>query len=558
MRPFPPEVVAAHRASGAWGARGVFDVFAANAAAAPGRVALIDAPNRGAIAHGVPLRLTYAELSARVLGLAAALHRAGLRAGDVLLVQMPNLAELVALYLAAARQGIVISPVPVQYRHGEIVPIIEIARPAAFCSVARSGRASLIELFRAHVAFDGPVFGFGDGVPAGTTDLGPAFAPVAEPPPAAADPDALFSICWTSGTEGRPKAVPKTHNNWLCSARTAVDAGWLPAGGVLLMPFPAVNAAAIGGLLMSWLGAAGTLVLHHPFDLDVFLGQIGAERVGYTLAAPALLSAIADRLEAAPGAVDLSSLRAVGVGSAPVDPALIRRFESLVDAQVINIFGSNEGVQLASDRHVAADPGQRARLFPRDGDAAWRPVSRTANGARFRLLRTDAPVEVTEPGEAGEMVIAGPPVFPGYLSGGGFERGRFTEDGWFRTGDLFEIEPGGEAIRFVGRARELIVRGGMKIAPSELDAALAAHPDVQEAAVAPWPDARLGERVCAFVVPRAGRSVTLEALCAALDAAGVARFKWPERLVLIEALPRNALAKVQRVDLARMAAVPEG
>lgn len=533
-------------------------LFTANAAEAPEHLALIDAPNRAVIADGPARRLTYRELEREVAALAHRLTAAGLSPGDVLLVQMPNVAELIMLYLAAARIGVVMSPVPVQYRHGELGPIVAALRPRAFCTVTRCGKADLLAEFRNHVRFDGALLAFGSHVPDGAVDLGRdgGISTTGLPPPP--DGEALFSICWTSGTEGQPKAVPKTQANWLNSAANATNAGWLPRGRALLMPFPAVNAAAIGGLLMSWLGNAGTLVLHHPFDLDVFLSQIAEERVAYTLMAPALLVSVADRLEARPGALDLTSLVAVATGSASVEPAVLARFEGLIGAQVINIFGSNEGLQLVSDRAGIPEPERRARSFPRVGDQTWRPGSSTANGARFRLLTPGTEQECTTPGEPAEMVIAGPPVFPGYMTPDGLDRRRFTSDGWFRTSDLFEIDADDPSVmRFVGRAREIIVRGGMKIAPAELDAALARHPAVREAAVAPYPDERLGERVAAFVVARPGPVPTLDDLCAALGDQGIARYKWPERLILIDALPRNPLGKIQRKELAARAAAED-
>ena len=559
MMPFPPELRARYRAEGAWGDRTIHDVFAAHAASSPGRMAVVDAPNRAQFAEGAARRLTYAALAAMVERLAATLWLAGLRRGDVMLVQMPNQHELVALYLAAARLGIIVSPVPVQYRQGEIVPIVRAARPRAFCGTARAVRSHPIALFRDHVAreagFDGLIMGFGESLPEGTLDLAQAMAAVPDPaavlaaaPPAC--PDELFSICWTSGTEGRPKGVPKTHNNWLCSAPNARLRGWLPEGGAMLAPFPLVNAAAIGGLLMSWLGAGGTLVLHHPFDLDVFLAQIADEQVVYTIAAPALLASIAERL-ARGGMPAIPSLRAIGTGSAPVDPALLARIEAALPVQVINIFGSNEGLQLCSDRGATPDPERRARTFPRHGDQDWRPGSTTANGVSFRLLHPMEDRPVTGPGEAGEMAIQGPSVFPGYLGEAEGTRPGFTPDGYFRTGDLFEAL--GDAIRFVGRQKELIVRGGMKIAPAELDALIARHPAVREAAVAAWADPRLGEKVCAFVVLRPGQALALGELGEFLERQGTARFKWPERLVVLDALPRNALAKVERRRLSEMA-----
>ncbi|MBN9527083.1 MAG: acyl--CoA ligase [Alphaproteobacteria bacterium] len=542
MVPFDAATVAAYRAQGLWRDQTLHDVFAANAAANPGRLALVDAPNRAAFAHGEPRRFDYAGLAALVDRLAAVLLGQGLARDDVMLVQMPNIHELIVLYLAAARLGVVVSPVPVQYRHGELGQIVETLRPKAFCTTAR-----FAGLFLDHVPFSGRVLVFGPGAPTGAVCLDEATGdPVlldAAPRPGADD---IVTICWTSGTEGRPKGVPKTHNNWMSSGRGLPRAARLQPGDVILVPFPVINAASIGGLFTPWLGTGGTLVLHHPFDIDVYLGQIRDEGVHYTIAAPALLTAI---LQKGGDGGRLGRLRVLGTGSAPPDPWMMRRFEERFGIPVINFFGSNEGILLCADADMIPDPETRARLFPRVGDDSWPGHGETVNGGAIRLVDAETGERVTTPGRVAEMRINGPSLLPGYYRPDGFERSGFDDDGFFRTGDLFEITADGGHIRFVGRSKDLIVRGGMKIAPAELDALLSSHPKMREAAVASFADERLGERVCAFVVPKAGEQVTLDDLCAFLEEKGLARFKWPEKLVVMEALPRNALAKLVRSQL---------
>jgi non-ribosomal peptide synthetase component E (peptide arylation enzyme) len=231
--------------------------------------------------------------------------------------------------------------------------------------------------------------------------------------------------------------------------------------------------------------------------------------------------------------------------------------EALLGLHVLNLFGSNEGILLCSDRRAMPDPALRASVFPRAGDDSWDPAGRTANRARLRLVDPETGERITSPRRIGEMRVEGPSIFPGYFTGASLDRSGFDADGFFCTGDLFEITDGleaGGALRFIGRRKELIVRGGMKIAPVELDSLIATHPLIAEGAVAAWPDDRLGERVCAFVVLRPGATLSLDDICAHLDAAGAARFKWPERLVVLDVLPRNALAKVQRALLTKMLA----
>lgn len=553
MGPYSAQTISDYRKAGLWGADSIPVLFERNAVATPDRTAVVDPANRSALTDGQPRRLTYAEMLRAVDGLAETFRADGIGSGDIVLAQMPNIHELTVVYLAAASIGAIVSPVPVQYRSRELAAIVRLVAPRAFCTVTRFGKTRLAEQFLAGTDFDGILYASGAGLPDGARDLATAMAGTGTPLTGRnGDPDSLFSICWTSGTEGQPKAVPKTHSNWLCSSASASEASRLEEGDALLVPFPFVNAASIGGLMMPWIRIGGTLVLHHPFDFDVFLDQIVAERVRFTIVAPALLASILQRDTDDRVARALALVRAVGTGSAPPDPSHVAAFEQRFDISVTNIFGSNEGIQLASSRAAVPDPVIRSRLFPRSGDTSWNDHERSANGCRFKLVDPQTGQPVTVAGKAGEMRIAGPSVFPGYYSPDGYDRSMFDADGFFRTGDLFEIfGEGADAryIRFVGRSKELIVRGGMKIAPAEIDALLASHPDVAEGAATAYFDDRLGERVCAVVVPIAGRTVTLGSIVAHCEREGLAAFKWPERLVIVEALPRNPLAKVQRAVL---------
>jgi acyl-CoA synthetase (AMP-forming)/AMP-acid ligase II len=560
MVPFAPETIARYARNGQWGTDTFFALFAANAAATPGAVAIADPPNRPALVGGDLERLTYREALRRVEAVATLLHRNGLRTGDVMLVQMPNVNELILLYLAAARAGIIVSPVPVQYRHHELAYIVSTLAPKAYCSVARLGEAKLIDFFRDAADFHGTVFGIGEDLPHGVVDLRAAWKDgVARGnlPPPATDPNAVFTICWTSGTEGRPKAVPRTHNNWLASAEWTLRSMQARRGDAFLAMFPFVNAAAFGGLMAPWLKVGGSLALHHPFDIEVLLRQLADEGITYTLMAPALLASILHRAESGDQTVRIHSLKAIGTGSAPPDPGVIARFEARFSIPVVNVFGSNEGAQLCSAAADVPDPQTRARLFPRDGDEGWTADKRTANGGVYRLYDLETGERITGPGRVGEMRISGPATFPGYYERGAFNREGFDADDFFRTGDLFELvegEGGCRYLRFVGRSKEIIVRGGMKIAPSELDGVINSHPAVLEAAVASFADERLGERVCAFVVTRPGQKLSLDELCALCASAGLAKFKWPERIVFLDRLPRNAGAKIVRRKLSEMLA----
>ncbi|MFM7272655.1 MAG: class I adenylate-forming enzyme family protein, partial [Gammaproteobacteria bacterium] len=369
--------------------------------------------------------------------------------------------------------------------------------------------------------------------------------------PVAVDADEVFTICWTSGTTGTPKGVPRSHNQWLAQTVAVNGMGVLP-GMRMLCPFPLVNMASLSGFFFPWLQCRGTLALHHPLELPVFLGQLHAERIEYTVVPPALLNMLLKQ-PALLAAHDLPALRIVASGSAPLAPWMVRGFQEEHGIEVVNVFGSNEGVSLLSSVLDVPEPEQRAALFPRFGVEGihWRnPVSARI---RTRLVDPQSGEVANAPGQTGELQVQGPNVFDGYFAAPEDNRRAFSEDGFFRSGDLFEIATEDPRFyRFVGRCKDIIVRGGMKISPEELDTLLAGHPMLAEVAVAPYPDEVLGERICAVVVPRPGQTPVLADVVSWLEAQGIARIKLPEKLLVLEALPRNPLGKLLRHELAAL------
>jgi acyl-CoA synthetase (AMP-forming)/AMP-acid ligase II len=550
MRTTPEHLAREYRARGAWSEQRLGDLFAAAAAIDPDRLAVVDPPNREALDGQAPRRLDWRGLSALVDATMCALADAGLRRDDVLVTQLPNISDYVAIYLACARLGVMISPVPMQFRRGEIEPVCELTQARAYLTVSRFKDSEPAKLAapsggRTQVLVLGESF-----VPKPSAEASQRAQELERN--ANVHADDIVTICWTSGTEGRPKGVPRSHNHWISGSLAHFDGAQIRQGDRLLNPFPLVNMAAIGGCFMSWLRSAGTLLLHHPFDLPVYLQQIAKERPEYAIAPPAVLMLLLQN-EALLEGVDLSCLRCIGSGSAPLPPVMIRTYKERYGIEIVNNFGSNEGVALCSGPLEAPDPEQRAMLFPRFGRAELDWPQRIAKITETRLMDPETDTEVLEPGTPGEMQVRGPVVFDGYFASPDLTARSFTSDGWFRSGDLFEIDASGRYYRFVGRLKQQINRGGMKISPEELDAVLAEHPDVAEAASVGYPDPVLGERICAVVVPKFGRGVTLQSLQKHFESRGLAVFKWPERLRIVERLPRNPVGKVLRDEITRIA-----
>jgi acyl-CoA synthetase (AMP-forming)/AMP-acid ligase II len=364
----------------------------------------------------------------------------------------------------------------------------------------------------------------------------------------------ILTICWTSGTEAEPKGVPRSHNHWIAIGWGTTDGARLADGDVLLNPFPMVNMSGIGGMFVPWLQVAGTLVMHHPMALPVFLGQIGRERANYTVAPPILLTMLLanDQLLTA---ADFSSMKVIGSGSAPLSAAMVVGWKDRFGIDVTNFFGSNEGTGLVGDPATVPDPEERARYFPRfgapgtDGEA-W--GNRAARGTETKLVDPLTGDEVTEPDVAAELAFRGPTRFPGYWRRPEMTARAIDRDGYYHTGDLFEIAgERGDRLRFIGRARDLIIRGGMKVAPEELEALISRHPAVAEVAVVGVEDRRMeGEqRICVACVLKPDASLSIGELRRWLGEQQIAAYKMPKELLVLDALPRNPLGKVTKRDL---------
>ena len=540
---------------GWWGTETLDDLLREAVARDASRPALADQPNREQLCDGAALRLDYAALDRHVNAWASVLHARGIGRGDIVVAQLPNIAEFVILYLAVARLGAVISPLPVQYGAHELRMVSQVLDARAYIATTRLKDARFgAQAFADGVEFPHRLF-LGDDPPEGgeaiDAEIARALADGSTPPATDCDANDVYTICWTSGTTGTPKGVPRTHNQWLAIAWGTYDAAELREGDVLLNPFPFVNMASIGGFLFNWLRCGAHLVLHHPLDLPVFLGQIASEGTTFTIAPPALLNMLL-KDESILANVDMSKLRAIGSGSAPLSPWMVRGFAERHGVDILNLFGSNEGMCLISGSKEIPDPEERAVLFPRFGVPGLEWPNRCAEMVETRLVDLESGETITGPGHPGELHIRGATVFDGYLGDTADNASAFAEDGWFRTGDLFEIVGDGdpkEYYRFVGRCKDIIMRGGYNISPDELDTLLAAHPKLAEAATVGYPDDTLGEKVCVFVVPKSDQQVTLEDITGFLSEQGIAKFKQPERLEFIDALPRNALGKVVRGEL---------
>ncbi len=528
-------------AAGCWGTRTLLDDFREHAARMPGHVAVVDPPNKQALVGLPPERVTYRELAGAVEGTASALAAAGIGKDDIVVVQLPNCWELAMLYLAIARAGAVITPVPMQWRSREV----------GYVAAHTGARAMVtVESFHGfgHMALAREIQAATPSVKL-LLDLAQVREMARTPPDPRLDRipvegNDVFTLCWTSGTEAQSKGCPLSHNNWRCQAAMASSPGIGP-GDTLLTAGPLVNMGALGTVFAPWLVNGGTLVLHHPFEPLLLLQQMMKEKVQYTLLVPAVVNLILKH-PAAKG-IDLSGLKAITVGSAPPSLWALEEFEKRWNVPMGNIWGMNEGTGIVSAVKDVPDINRRVDQFPRYGAKGY-----TWSVPMTRFLRTkvvdSAGERLEEPDAVGELLYRGPNVMPGYFRRPDLNERAFDAEGYFRTGDLFQVK-GPQYMKFFDRVKDIIIRGGNNISAQEVENLLVGHPAVQEVAAIGMRDEILGERVCVFAVPKPGERLTLEGIVDFMKGAGVAAYKLPERLEVLDAMPRNPVGKTLKAQL---------
>jgi acyl-CoA synthetase (AMP-forming)/AMP-acid ligase II len=358
--------------------------------------------------------------------------------------------------------------------------------------------------------------------------------PAAPPPltPHRMSPDAIMRMAFTSGTTGNPKGVTHSFN-------TTLPAGYILNGAmnvtdkeVFLVYLPLGLNWGYLTLVQSIMAGARAVLLDR-FSGRAALELIERERVTFIPSAPASIIAMLNDPELA--RFDLSSLRVVITGGASCPVETIRTFGARMPGHLIELYG-----MLETGFHTFT-------RFEDDPEAVAGTIGRPAPQMRLRII--DEHGHDVPPGAEGEIAAAGPSVHLGYHKNPAANAELFTKDGWFRTGDLGVMEPSGN-VRIVGRLKEMINRGGKKFFPREIEEILYTHPQVRYAAIVGIPDARLGERNCLCLVPRAGETPTLQDILAFLGDS-VATYKLPERLELFAQFPFTPTGKIQRHALVR-------
>lgn len=535
MPPLTADFGAEHRAAMAryWPDRTLLDHLDEEVAVRPHRPALIGHVHATGSRHA----LNRADLAERVDRIAAGLLDLGVRPGAVVSAQLPNWWQLVALNLACLRVGAVTNALMPVFRSRELEFMLGLAESVLFVVPEEWGgfdhAAMAAELRPALPALEHVITVHPDG--------GDEFEKLLLARPAtdvdraefrrrALTPDDVCQLAYTSGTTGEPKGVMLTSNTVLCNVRDYADRLRLTADDVVLMSSPlAHQTGSLYGTTMS-VARGMTLVLQDVWRPERATEIIRDEGVTFTMGATPFLVDLCAQAETDPDA--FASLRVFVCGGAPVPRDLVRRAGPAMGAQINSCWGMSE---IAAVTLTGPDDPED-RVFDTDGS----PLP----GVELRVLASDG--SVAPVGEEGRLVVRACSLFGGYLKRPDL-RGLDAE-GWFDTGDLARLDEAGY-LRITGRSKDLLIRGGENIPVVEIENLLFGHPDVAEVAVVGMPDPRLGERICAFVVPRAGARPGLDDLAAYLLDKGTARIYLPERLEVVDALPRTPTGKIQKFRL---------
>ncbi len=459
---------------------------------------------------------TYGALYGRSARYAGALASFGVKPDDRVLVQAEKSAELVCLYLGCLRAGAVFVPLNTAYTPREVGYFLDDAAPRLLVCDPGARDAFPADSACETLGADG----------AGSLALLADRAEMADPVPREADD--LAAILYTSGTTGRSKGAMLSHGNLAANARALIAAWGMTGEDVLLHALPIFHTHGLFVAINTVLLAGGSMIFLPKFDAEAVLAALPDATL--MMGVPTFYTRLLARSDLTQART--AHMRAFISGSAPLSPEAHKAFEARTGHVLIERYGMTETNIITSTELNG----------PRRAGTVGVPL----DGVELRIC--DPETGALRPqGEVGVVEVRGTSVFQGYWRNPEKTRTEFRNDGFFITGDLGLIEPDG-VLRLVGRAKDLIITGGLNVYPAEVEAAIDALPGVAEAAVIGVPHADFGEAVTALVVTEPGAQVTEEAVRQALKGT-VAPFKIPKRVIVVEALPRNAMGKVQKAAL---------
>ncbi len=482
-------------------------------------------------------RLTYRGLDEEATALASGLRALGVRAGDRVALDMPNWPEFLVAYFAVAKMGAIVVPLNVRYRAQEVGYMLAHSGASAlitcqsfgdfdYLAMAEALRPGLADLAHVIVARGKPrpgTLAFEEVVAAGRR------APSSFDPVGADD---VFMILYTSGTTGTPKGAMLTHASKVIISAMQAQALECTEGDVFLAAVPLGHVFGTSGTIGAAVAAGAKMVLVDVYHAGRVLEAIARERITVHHAVPTMFTLELNHPER--GRFDLSSLRTGIIAGAPAGADLVRRIRVELGCNVCQAYGLTESASLVTITRLSDTDELRSET-----------CGQAYPGIGVRILGDDG--REAGAGQVGEVLVSGPGVMKGYYRMPRETQDAFTADGWLRTGDLGTMDERGY-LRIIGRTKEMIIRGGFNVYPREIEDLLAGHPQVLMVAVIGYPDAVLGERICAVVQPKPGAAATAEELIA-FCRGRLADFKVPDLVSFTDSFPMTPSGKIQKARL---------
>lgn len=516
---------AAYRQQGLWGDASLADYWQQTARAMPDKIAVVD--NHGA-------SYTYSALDHAASCLANWMLTKGIESGDRIAFQLPGWCEFTVIYLACLKIGAVSVPLLPSWREAELVWVLNKCQAKMFFAPTLFKQTRPVDLI---LPLQNQLLQLQQIV--GVDKLAPATSSlslsqiIADNTPLTTaitvHGDELAAVLFTSGTEGLPKGVMLTHNNILASERAYCARLNLTWQDVFMMPAPLGHATGfLHGVTAPFLIGARSVLLD-IFTPDACLALLEQQRCTCMLGATPFVYDLLNLLEKQPA--DLSALRFFLCGGTTIPKKVARECQQR-GIKLLSVYGSTE----SSPHAVVNLDDPLSRFMHTDGYAAAGVEIKVVDDARKTL----------PPGYEGEEASRGPNVFMGYFDEPELTARALDEEGWYYSGDLCRMDEAGY-IKITGRKKDIIVRGGENISSREVEDILLQHPKIHDACVVAMPDERLGERSCAYVVLKAPHhSLSLEEVVAFFSRKRVAKYKYPEHIVVIEKLPRTVSGKIQK------------
>ena len=516
---------AAYRQQGLWGDASLADYWQQTARAMPDKIAVVD--NHGA-------SYTYSALDHAASCLANWMLAKGIESGDRIAFQLPGWCEFTVIYLACLKIGAVSVPLLPSWREAELVWVLNKCQAKMFFAPTLFKQTRPVDLIlplQNQLPQLQQIVGVDKLAPAASSlSLSQIIADNTSLTTAiTTHGDELAAVLFTSGTEGLPKGVMLTHNNILASERAYCARLNLTWQDVFMMPAPLGHATGfLHGVTAPFLIGARSVLLD-IFTPDACLALLEQQRCTCMLGATPFVYDLLNVLEKQPA--DLSALRFFLCGGTTIPKKVARECQQR-GIKLLSVYGSTE----SSPHAVVNLDDPLSRFMHTDGYAAAGVEIKVVDDARKTL----------PPGCEGEEASRGPNVFMGYFDEPELTARALDEEGWYYSGDLCRMDEAGY-IKITGRKKDIIVRGGENISSREVEDILLQHPKIHDACVVAMSDERLGERSCAYVVLKAPHhSLSLEEVVAFFSRKRVAKYKYPEHIVVIEKLPRTTSGKIQK------------